>query len=139
MSLGRREIAGLIPQAGDMMLLDRVVHWSANAVTCETEAHHRCDNPLRRGDMLPATAGVEIAAQAMAIHGGLTRGQGGRRGLLGSLRDVQLHAGRLDDIAGPLTVTAELLGGGDSACVYSFRIHGEDRLLLAGRAGVFFR
>lgn len=139
MSLGRREIAGLIPQAGEMVLLDRVVRWSPSAVTCETEAHRRCENPLRRDDMLPVTAGVELAAQAMAVHGGLTRGQGGRRGLLGSLRDLQLHARRLDTIAGPLTVTAELLGGGDSACVYSFRIHGEDRLLLAGRAGVFFR
>jgi hypothetical protein len=52
---------------------------------------------------------------------------------------VQPHAARLDTITGPLTVIAELLGGGDSACVYSFRIHGEDRLLLAGRAGVFFK
>jgi hypothetical protein len=59
-------------------------------------------------------------------------------GLLGSLRDVALHTDRLDRLAGPLDVIAEILTGGGKATIYSFRLLSGGALLMAGRAGVFF-
>lgn len=139
MPLGRADIERLIPHAGSMVLLDRVVLWDADSVTCETEAHSRLDNPLRRDGVLAAVTGVEFAAQAMAVHGRLVRGGVVRQGRLASLRDVQLLVGRLDTVSDPIIVTAELLSDGDTACIYSFRLTAAARLLVSGRAGVFFR
>jgi len=138
MPLDRADIERLIPHAGAMVLLDRVVHWDAALLTGETEAHLRPDNPLRRDGRLAAIAGVEIAAQAMAVHGGLVAGGAMRRGRLASLRDIRLHVDRLDTVIGPMTVVAELLSDGDAACVYGFRLLGGARPLIDGRAGVFF-
>ena len=55
-----------------------------------------------------------------------------------SLRDLRLHTDRLDDIAGPIAVHAELLTGWGKACAYRFRLQAGTRPLVEGRAGVFF-
>jgi predicted hotdog family 3-hydroxylacyl-ACP dehydratase len=139
MPLERAEIESLIPHTGAMVLLDRVLSWDATSISCWTESHLRPDNPLRRNDILPAIAGIEIAAQAMAVHGRLTRGEGpARKGLLGSLRDVAVNSVRLDDVRGPLVIEVRMLSGGSKGGIYSFCISSEHRELLAGRATVFF-
>ena len=88
--------------------------------------------------MLPAWAGIEFAAQAMGVHVALTNGTALKGGVLGSLRDVELHVQRLDDVSGPLVVTVELLNSSAKASTYSFELSGEGGILLAGRAGVFY-
>jgi predicted hotdog family 3-hydroxylacyl-ACP dehydratase len=134
------EIEKLIPHAGAMVLLDRVIDWDPASIRCRTESHLRLDNPLRRGDMLPGVAGIEIAAQAMAIHARLTSGRTQRKGVLGSLRDVRLNIDRLDTCGTALLVYADLRGGDGRGRVYSFSVRAaEDAgLLLEGRASVFF-
>ena len=138
--LERDEIEKLIPHAGAMVLLDRVIDWDPASILCWTESHLRLDNPLRRDDMLPAVAGIEIAAQAMAIHGRLTSGGTQRKGVLGSLRDVRLNVDRLDTCGTALLVYADLHGGNGRGRVYSFSVHTADGvgLQLEGRASVFF-
>jgi len=122
-----------------MILLDRVLEWNGPVVTCETEAHLRLDNPLRRDNVLTIVTGVEIAAQAMAIHGCLAAGDDTpRQGRLGSLREVWLGVSRLDTVPGPIIVTVQRLSGGGEASIYTFRLTAAARLLLSGRAGVFF-
>jgi predicted hotdog family 3-hydroxylacyl-ACP dehydratase len=138
MSLERGQISKLIPHAGSMVLLDRVVDWNSESIVCLTESHLRPDNPLRRNEMLPAVAGIELAGQAMAIHTSLTSNDPKRMGVLGGLRDVRLNCGRLDTLPAPLIVNAKLLSGGSAGRMYSFSVGAGEAVFLEGRASVFF-
>lgn len=61
-------IEQLLPHAGKMVWLDRLVEWDAERVVCE--------RTVRRGDLevgaegLPAWAGIELMAQAVAAWNG---------------------------------------------------------------------
>lgn len=137
MSLTRADIARLIPHAGAMCLLDGVAAWDDASIRCTAVSHRDPDNPLRDGGRLSAVCGVEYAAQAMAVHGGLA--SGGKRpaaGYLASVRDLTCHVGRLDDLAEDLIVEAEKLMGEGSSVIYRFTVRAGDRELLSGRAAV---
>ncbi len=135
-TLDRQQIAARIPHAGRMCLLERVEHWSECDIGCIATGHRDPDNPLRSGDRLPVTAGIEYAAQAMAVHGSLVEPVDGppRRGYLAVLSRVEWTVEQLDDIGGPLRVEAvreTVIDGGRS---YRFAVHGDGRLLLSGAA-----
>ncbi|HVA35313.1 MAG TPA: phosphotransferase [Stellaceae bacterium] len=137
--IDRAQIAALIPHAGTMCLLDAVLRWDANSVRCLSRRHARDDNPLRRPDgTLGAVCGVEIAAQAMAVHGRLVADGAGSsaNGYLASLRDVRLRQARLDRVAGDLVIDAERLMGDARCATYRFVIGSGDVELLSGRATV---
>ena len=87
----------------------------------------------RPGGLLVSTPN---AAQAPhAPQGGQpTLGRPG--GLLVSLRAVQLHVARIDDIPAALEVCVERLSGDARMLLYRFRVATGDRLLLDGRASV---
>jgi predicted hotdog family 3-hydroxylacyl-ACP dehydratase len=74
----------------------------------------------------------------MALHGGLTAAVGARplAGYLASLRGLMLHAERLDDLPGELTVEADRLGGGGTSVSYRFAVRHEGAVLVSGRATV---
>lgn len=131
-------IAAHIPHQGDMCLLDSVVDWSENAISCRAVSHTDPANPLRAADRLGAATGIEYAAQAMAIHGALLAGQDDapRQGYLTSVRSVTLHVDRLDDLSGPLDVQAERLSGDANNILYQFSVGHAGCCLLAGRAAV---
>ena len=108
--LDRDAIAALIPHAGRMVLLERVIEWDARTIRCATRTHLDPANPLREPPGLPVWAGVEYAAQAAALHGSLLRGAATpRQGLLASVRDAQPYCERLDGIEGELLVHATLV------------------------------
>ncbi|MBK1838568.1 phosphotransferase [Azospirillum sp. YIM B02556] len=133
----RDELAGLIPHAGTMCLLDGVLAWDRSRIRCIARSHRAPDNPLRHAGRLAALCGVEYASQAMAVHGGLT--SGGERppaGYLASLRDLACHVARLDDIAEDLIIEAENLTGEGSRMIYGFSVTAGGRELLSGRAAV---
>ena len=137
MPLTKADIARLIPHAGAMCLLDGVSAWDDASIRCTAISHRDPDNPLRDGGRLAAVCGVEYAAQAMAVHGGLVAG--GKRptaGFLASVRDLTCHVGRLDDLAEDLTIEAEKLMGEGSGVIYGFTVRAGDRDLLSGRAAV---
>ncbi|OYV40566.1 MAG: 3-hydroxylacyl-ACP dehydratase [Thiomonas sp. 20-64-5] len=131
-------IAAHIPHQGRMCLLDRVLAWDAQHIVCNASSHRNTDHPLRQFDRLGAACGIEYAAQAMAVHGALvaSRDEPPRPGMLVSVRAVQLHATRLDDIDADLAVHAERLSGDARMLLYQFRVRAADRLLLDGRASV---
>ena len=131
-------IAAHIPHQGDMCLLDAVVDWSENAISCRAVSHTDPANPLRAADRLGAATGIEYAAQAMAIHGALLAGQDDapRQGYLTSVRSVTLHVDRLDDLSGPLDVQAERLSGDANNILYQFSVGHAGRCLIEGRAAV---
>jgi predicted hotdog family 3-hydroxylacyl-ACP dehydratase len=136
---GRAWIAAHIPHTGGMCLLREVAQWSADGIVCLAGSHRAPDNPLRTAGTLGITAGIEYAAQAMAVHAALMRGDGAdvpAVGYLTSVRDVRWSRSRLDDVGGDLTVRAERLSGNATAVVYGFSLHAGDAMLMSGRAGV---
>jgi len=136
MLVTRAQIAGLIPHSGAMCLLDGVVEWDASRIRCMSRSHRAADNPLRSDAGLPAVCGVEYAAQAMAVHGGLAGKVGGRprAGYLASLRDVVCRRDRLDDLEGDLVVEAEQVAGDGAHVIYRFRLRVGEVEVLSGQA-----
>lgn len=128
-------IAQLVPQQGPMCLLSDVVRHDATSIVCQAVSHRDTRNPLRRADRLPALAGIEYAAQAMAAHCALLEGRAGR-GLLAGVREVALHVERLDDIEEPLQVRAERLVADGRHLLYAFTVKAGTRLLVSGRVAV---
>ena len=106
--------------------------------------HGRVPDPNRTPDddrpTLGRPGGLLVSAPnaAQAPHapqgGQLTLGRPG--GLLVSLRAVQLHVARIDDIPAALEVCVERLSGDARMLLYRFRVATGDRLLLDGRASV---
>jgi len=138
MRLNRADISGLIPHAGAMCLLDGVIEWDAARIRCVSRSHLDPGNPLRTGGKLSALCGIEYAAQAMAVHGGLT-GQAGvrpRAGYLASLRDVVCGRDRLDDLEGDLVVEAERMADDGARVIYGFTLWIGGDEVLSGRAAV---
>jgi predicted hotdog family 3-hydroxylacyl-ACP dehydratase len=136
--LDHAAIAARIPHQGAMCLLDSVVDWSETAIACRAISHTTATNPLRAAGRLGAANGIEYAAQAMAIHGALLASASDqpRQGYLTSVRSVQLHVARLDDLPGALDVHAERLSGDSNNILYQFSLSHAGRCLLEGRAAV---
>lgn len=137
----RREIASLIPHAGTMCLLDKVVAWDARAIRCLTTRHRGSDNPLRRPDgSIGAICAIEFAAQAMALHGRLVTAASDppKPGMLASVRDVRLHAAFLERTIDDIAVEAALLMGDGRGATYSFALSAAGQKLVSGRATVIF-
>lgn len=136
--LTRAAIAARIPHQGDMCLLDAVIAWDAAAIHCTASSHRRADNPLRAGERLGVAAGIEYAAQAMALHGSLLAagGQPPRQGYLASVRSVRFHILRLDDQRADLLVEAERLSGDGKHVLYRFNVSAAGQPLVDGRAAV---
>jgi predicted hotdog family 3-hydroxylacyl-ACP dehydratase len=136
--LDHAAIAARIPHRGTMCLLDTVIDWSMTAISCRAVSHTDSRNPLRAEGRLGAAAGIEYAAQAMAVHGALIANpdERPRQGYLASVRGVQLHVARLDDLPGELGIEAERLSGDGNNILYRFSVRHGDRCLLEGRAAV---
>ena len=127
----------LLPHAGSMFLLDRVIGHSEHDIECAARSHLAPDHPLRRDGQLSSLHLVEYAAQAMAAHGALRTG-GVRRGMLAALREIWLHVDRIDDIGPELTVQATLRMAQSTGSLYEFRVHAGGRLLGEGRIAIAF-
>lgn len=139
MNVPKSDWSTLIPHAGAMCLLDEVVAWDEVTIHLRTASHRRADHPLRSDGRLRALHLAEYGAQAMAVHGGLVArasGEVARPGYLVSLREVELHVERIDDLDGTLDVHAERLLGGDGSWQYAFRVEHCGELLATGRAAV---
>jgi predicted hotdog family 3-hydroxylacyl-ACP dehydratase len=121
-----------------MCLLEQVDDWDSEQIHCRTGSHRAPDNPLRSRGCLPGAAAIELAAQAMALHGALLGGERGppRRGYLASVRGVDLRVARLDDQIGDLQVSAERLIGDGNRVIYGFSVSTAGRPLATGRAAV---
>ncbi|MBC7701071.1 hotdog family protein [Aquabacterium sp.] len=136
------DIAARIPHAGTMCLLDAVIDWGSEYIHCQASSHRDPANPLRSGGRLGVLCGIEYAAQAMALHGGLGAcppGESGQRpqaGFLASVRGVTAHVARLDDGASDLLIEARRVSGDDGLVIYEFSVRDADRLLIEGRAAV---
>jgi predicted hotdog family 3-hydroxylacyl-ACP dehydratase len=144
-SLARDEIAALIPHSGTMCLLAALREWDTQHIVCSATNHRDADHPLRTRSGLLAPAAIEYAAQAMALHGALIGQSGGAPatpGYLASVRGVQLHALRLDELPNPadapdeLRIEATRQAGDARQILYAFSVSHAARPVADGRAAV---
>jgi predicted hotdog family 3-hydroxylacyl-ACP dehydratase len=134
---GFPDLRSLVPHAGVMCLLDRIVDADASGVVCATATHRSPGNPLRSGGRLAALHLAEYGAQAMAVHGGL-EDPAPRAGMLVAVRDLKLHVDRVDDVDGELLVEARRLVANQGGLIYSFVVRAAQRELASGRVSVMF-
>lgn len=145
MLLNRDEIARLVPHAGAMCLLDGVVAWDEHGILCETDRHADVQNPLASDGRLSPLAGVEFAAQAVALHAALLAGgptpaasrspeTAVGRGLLVRVRDCATHCARLDWAPLPLQIEGKRLAASSAALSYRFALRAGGGVLLEGTA-----
>ena len=83
----------LLPQRPPMVMVDRLLH--CDPVVTETEFTVREDNILVDGGRLSACGLVENIAQTCAARMGyinLSKGEAVRVGVIGALRDMEIHA-----------------------------------------------
>ncbi|MBE5317498.1 MAG: phosphotransferase [Xanthomonadales bacterium] len=138
----RAEIERLIPHAGGMCLLERVLAFDDSGLHAQSEAHRDPAHPLRCDGRLSALHLCEYGAQAMAVHGGLLAAREGRSappGLLVSLRGVELAREFIDELPGPLDVYAQEVADSGAGWQCSFRIEHAGEVLATGRAAVLRR
>jgi predicted hotdog family 3-hydroxylacyl-ACP dehydratase len=142
MPIAKAEIRRLIPHAGLMCLLDRVLKWDDESILCTSETHRDPNNPLRRDGRLSALHAFEYGGQAAAVHGGLRARSAGVAAppyYLAALRDAHLQVRRLDDIDSPLEVRAQRLFGDGGNAIYECHVSAGDALLAKGRITVMLR
>jgi len=100
-------------------------------------SHRDPANPLRRHGALAAIIGVEYAAQAVAVHGGLSSSSSkSKTGYLAALRDVICSVARLDSEHDDLVVSATRVAAESGRLLYDFRVEAGGRELLRGRLSV---
>jgi hypothetical protein len=144
--LDRDAIERLIPHRGPMCLLDRLESWDAARIVCFATNHRDPGHPLRTRSGLLASAAIEYAAQAMALHGALLGRAAGvepSAGYLASARGVVLARWRLDDLptgrgddgAANDDATPPATGSGaahplDALCIEATRQAGDARQIL---------
>jgi predicted hotdog family 3-hydroxylacyl-ACP dehydratase len=139
--LDRRWIEEHIPHRGGMCLLDEVLAWDDTQTRCRSSTHHSPANPLRAFGRLGAACAIEYAAQTMAVHGALVAAAAGSvaaRGFLASVRGIQLHVDRLDEVASDLVASVRRIAGDDSTALYEFSVSGDGQVLACGRAAIVF-
>lgn len=120
-----------------MCLLNGVDHYDDWRIVCRAHSHRDAHNPLRYAEQLSVQAGIEYAAQAMAVHGGLLAHRHDahalpRQGMIAVLTDVRWHTERLDTLTDDLIVSAERLAALPQGLHYRFALHCNHQMLLEG-------
>ena len=135
MSVTGHALAKLLPHGANMVLIDEVTAHDATRIECRSARHRDPANPLRIDGVLPALAGLEWAAQAMALHGALQRNPPGvlAHGRIASVRDVEVAAERLDQTDAPLQVRCTLEQASGTIRAYGFTVEAAGQPLLRGR------
>lgn len=139
--IGRAEILGLVPHAGRMCLLDRVLRWDAADIVCEADSHRDPQHPLLRAGRLAALHLIEYGAQAVAVHGSLLERAAGpaRSGVLASVREFSVAVERLDRFEGALQIVARRQVARSDAFLYEFEARHAQRFLAGGRVSIILR
>jgi predicted hotdog family 3-hydroxylacyl-ACP dehydratase len=136
--IGRAAVKKMLPHAGDMCLIESVTRWEETSIEC-LGACNSIDHPLLRNGQLPATAAIEYAAQATAVHGFLLNNGGVVQfGVLAKLTDIALSATVIDPVHSPLQIYAELIARTDAACIYNFEVKGARLSIASGRLMIAF-
>ena len=84
-------VADVVPHKPPMLLLDRVLSYETDRVTCEVRIGP--ETPFLEDGLVPAVVGIEYMAQTVAAYAGLTAREQGKDAKIGFLlgcRDLTL-------------------------------------------------
>ena len=130
--IGPEGVAALIPHAGAMRLIDQVDAATSEEIMCSSRTHLSSDNPLRVNGVLPASAAIEYAAQAMAAHAALANGGPPRRGFLVVASRVAWSKDRLDATNAALIIRARRLAAMAGGAQYAFSVSAGGEVEVTG-------
>lgn len=133
----RESFSHLVPHAGRMLLIDRVVSWNERSLRASCRSHLSMDHPLRREGELSVVHALEYGAQAMAVHGGLLAERSGEpiaSGFLASGRNLRFFRSRLDDLADELDIEVNMQHVQEGSLIYTFRVSASELLVAEGMA-----
>jgi predicted hotdog family 3-hydroxylacyl-ACP dehydratase len=135
--LEKHQIEGLLPHQGTMFLLEQVVAYDRDQITCSTRTHVHPANPLRHGNCLPAHTSIEYAAQAAGIHGGLLNRDlfpdaPAQMGYLAVISNTQWQVERLDDLSEELIIHARRIAVTPGGRAYQARIEHRGIVIMSG-------
>lgn len=118
-----------------MHLLAGVTLLDETTLEAWADGHRAPDHPLRARGVLPASAGVEYAAQAIATHTALIEPPKEKPpiGYLAVLIGVRWTTPRLDDVDDRLTIRVTRLSATTGGLLYEFVVSGPDGPLVSGQ------
>ena len=134
--MNKKEICEQLPHDGAMCLLDMVVSANDTEMICSASSHMDPENPLRINGKLFSVAGVEYAAQAVALHGRLRDVDikfPPIIGFLASIRNLKIKHNYLDEHDDMLIIKAVQNTLIDDAVIYDFQLSCKDDVILSGR------
>ena len=107
-----------------MSLIDRIIDYDSNYIKCETDSHRTKNNPLTENGTLSSIILVEYASQAAGIHASLNQREltRGRPAYIGSIKNVKLFAGFLENIEDTLTLEAICILSNAKGAIYDFNV-----------------
>ncbi|MBU2885728.1 hypothetical protein KO507_08135 [Gilvimarinus agarilyticus] len=130
-------IEQLLPHAPPMVLLDSIIEHSETHILCQSNSHLAPDNPLRTGDTLSVYAGIEYAAQAMAVHtrlsGQNTADAAPRKGVIAVASKLQAAVKTLDAIHYPLDIRTDIIAQTADSTLCSFTLEAKGTVILQGQ------
>lgn len=145
-TLNYQAIEKLLPHAGKMSLLNKVICADEKKLTATAISHKEHDNPLRINGTLSTLNGIEYAAQAMALHGALSAVYSGSKntpqsGYIVAVRNIEIKLPFFPENAGELIIDVEKLMSNDNGFTYQFQINAqlkqEQNELISGKITVF--
>jgi predicted hotdog family 3-hydroxylacyl-ACP dehydratase len=130
-------ISEIVPHGRPMLLLDRLVSYSGDLVTCEVQI--RPDSPFMSEGGVPAIVGVEYMAQCVAAYAGLSaraKGEPVRIGFLLGSRSLRIGV----DVFAPgdrLIIEARRIWGEEVLGSFACQVRRGDEILLEGNLTVY--
>lgn len=118
------DIAALIPHSGCMVLLDRIIDFDEHTLSAELLV--RADGLLGDDQTVPAWAGIEYMAQAVAAYVGIQSKLAGKPIQLGFLLGTRLYSSNATafDVGTVLTIQVKNIIQDGKLGVFDCTIHG---------------
>lgn len=118
-------VAELLPQAGNMVLLNKVLSFDQESLLAEVIV--REDGLFANGQTVPAWLGIEYMAQTVAAHGGLMRYLADKPIILGFLLGTRRYLSNVSEfiVGSRLTVKVEQIIEDQGLAVFMCHIIGE--------------
>jgi len=124
MDFNNIDVAELIPHSGKMVLLDKIISCDNNSLSAELVV--RDDGLLGNDKTVPAWAGIEYMAQAVAVYAGLMAKRAGEPVRLGFLLGTRRFKSNVVEynVGSTLTVQVEKILQDGSLGAFECRILG---------------
>lgn len=119
------DIAGLIPHSGRMILLDKIIDFSEDTLSAELTV--RDDGLLGNDQFVPAWAGIEYMAQAVAAYAGIQSKLAGKPIKLGYLLGTRRYVANVARFAvgSTMTIAVKKIIQDDKLGVFDCKIYGD--------------